>query len=80
MTGRTTKTEVLEMKEQLEQAYSGSFWFKGITMDADDGGLHLEFRVTDMKEAVADGLDVNVPKIKVCFIPVGKDMQKVASA
>ena len=74
MTSKTTRTEVESAKEHLEKLYSGSFWFKSIVTDSDDGGMHLEFRVTDMADAVADDVPRYVGNVKICFIPVGKDI------
>lgn len=67
-----TSAELLELKKEIETQYSGSAWFKSVTTSSDDGGPHLEFRVTDMDLVRKDKVNMHFKVARVIFISVGK--------
>lgn len=67
------------LKAELESQHSGSDWFKGIEIDSDDGGPHLEFRVTSVQDMIHAGVKINDHGYRILFFSTGKG-KEVASA
>jgi hypothetical protein len=70
----SSRTIVDERKHELELAFSGSVWFKGIRVESDDAGPHVVCRITDAASMIDElgSIPSDRDGIRVCFISVGK--------
>lgn len=68
MTSTATKDAVIKKCNELEDKYKGQPWFKKVAFNSDEGGPHIDLKITSIKEAEAAGFAIprDIAGLKVC--------------
>lgn len=62
------RTTARDLRDYIECIFSGSDWYRRATVEHDDGGAHVEVRVTSYEAMLAAGMPAYFPGFKLCVI------------
>lgn len=80
MIGKGTKDDAVQAMESIKEQHSSAPWFKSAGLDTDEGGWHVDVRVTAVNEMEASGAGPSVRHwpVKICLISMGSGSVKPA--
>ena len=79
MIGKPSKVSAVEAMEDLKAKFSGVPWFRSVGLDCDEGGWHVDVKVTSLGDMDASGSGSMIRHsypVKVCLYAVGSGSVK----